>query len=224
VGGGPGVYACWLACAGYEVHLIDPVPVHLEQARAASNAQPGHPIAGLSLGDARQLARPDESADAVLLLGPLYHLTERADRIQAWLEARRVLRPGGRVIAAAISRFASALDGLARGLLRDPQFVPIVEEDLRVGRHRNATANPEYFTTAYFHRPEELRREAEDADLAAEVTLSVEGPLWLVPNLEALQGSAEGRALTLRFMREIEQEPSLLGASAHILQIARRPP
>ena len=78
-----------------------------------------------TLGDARKLAFPDRSADAVLLLGPLYHLTERADRLAALREARRVLRPGGVVFAAAISRFASLLDGLARDLLDDPDFRPI---------------------------------------------------------------------------------------------------
>src|SRR5437870_12160483 len=36
VGGGPGHYALWLAALGYEVHLVDPVPLHLEQARRRS--------------------------------------------------------------------------------------------------------------------------------------------------------------------------------------------
>ncbi len=224
IGGGPGAYACWLAREGYEVHLVDPVSLHLDQARAASSAQPDHPVASITLGDTGHLARPDESADAALLLGPLYHLTEREDRIRAWSEARRVLRPGGRAIAAAISRFASVLDGIARGFLQDPRFVPIVEGDLRDGLHRNTTGHPEYFTTAFLHRPEELAGEAEDAGFVAEAALAVEGPAWLVRDLEALLRRAEGRAVILRFLRKIEHEPSMLGSSAHILQIARRPP
>src|SRR5262247_763648 len=74
VGGGPGVYAAHLARAGYEVHLVDPVPLHVEQARAASAAQPDAPIRSVEVGDARALAAGDRSVDAVLLLGPLYHL------------------------------------------------------------------------------------------------------------------------------------------------------
>jgi len=44
VGGGPGIYACWLAKEGYEIHLIDPIPLHAEQARQASQNQPGFSI------------------------------------------------------------------------------------------------------------------------------------------------------------------------------------
>jgi len=95
VGGAAGIHAAPLATNGYEIHLIDPVPLHVEQASAV----PG--LASATIGDARNLDRPDASVDAVLLLGPLYHLTERADRVAALAEARRVLRLGG-VVAAAI--------------------------------------------------------------------------------------------------------------------------
>ena len=74
VGGAAGAHAVPLAAQGHEVHLIDPVPLHIEQARAV----PG--LASVTLGDARALRWPDATVDAVLLLGPLYHLTERADR------------------------------------------------------------------------------------------------------------------------------------------------
>ena len=95
IGGGAGAYACWLAARGYQVHLSDPVAKHVEQARAASLRQPAHPLASAEVGDARHLAQPDSSADAVLLLGPLYHLVEREERLACLREARRVLRPGG---------------------------------------------------------------------------------------------------------------------------------
>ncbi|HKG33142.1 MAG TPA: class I SAM-dependent methyltransferase, partial [Gemmatimonadales bacterium] len=36
IGGGPGRYALWLAGRGYRVYLVDPVPLHIEQARTAS--------------------------------------------------------------------------------------------------------------------------------------------------------------------------------------------
>jgi ubiquinone/menaquinone biosynthesis C-methylase UbiE len=71
VGAGPGVYACWLASLGYQVHLYDPVPLHVTQAEEASKAHSTHPVASFTVGDARALGRPDDSTDAVLLLGPL---------------------------------------------------------------------------------------------------------------------------------------------------------
>ncbi len=119
VGGGAGVYAIPLASAGYQVHLIDPVPLHVEQAAAASR-QAGTPLASISAGDARELPMADDSADAVLLLGPLYHLTSREDRVTALREARRVLRPGGIAIAKALSRFYPVFEELAGGPAGQP--------------------------------------------------------------------------------------------------------
>ncbi len=222
VGGGPGAYACRLAGRGYAVRLVDAVPLHVEQARAASRLQPDFPLAAADLGDARRLDRPDATADAVLLLGPLYHLTERADRLAAWREARRVLRPGGVMLAAAISRFASTLDGLRGGFFDDPAFAAMAERDLRDGQHRNPTGDPRYFTTAYFHRPEELAAEARAAGLRHEATLGVEGPGWLLQDFEAWWADAARRERLLAAARALEAEPALLGVSAHLLAVARK--
>ena len=73
------------------------------------------PIQSISLGDARNLEWGDGSVDVVLLLGPLYHLPVRSDRIAALSEAFRVLKPGGLLFAVGISRFASTLSGLIDG-------------------------------------------------------------------------------------------------------------
>ncbi len=126
--------------------LLDAVPLHVDQAREVSSRQPDHPFTAV-VGDARELPYEDQSADAVVLFGPLYHLTERDDRLRALAEARRVLRPDGVVLAAAISRFASLSDGLKYGLLEDPAFVQIVSRDLDEGQHRNPGDHPNYFTT-----------------------------------------------------------------------------
>jgi SAM-dependent methyltransferase len=222
VGGGPGLYACWLAGLGYQVHLYDPVPLHVAQAEEASRAQPAHPVASCAVRDARALGRPDGSTDAVLLLGPLYHLTDRADRLAALREARRVLRPGGTLVAAAISRFASALDGLRGGYLDDPAFAAIALRDLADGQHRNSTGHPAYFTTAFFHHPDELRQEVADAGLTQGHLLAVEGPAWLLQDFDAHWDDPGRRERLLDVVRRTEADPSLLGASAHLLAVARK--
>ena len=213
VGGGPGAYAAWLAERGYSVHLVDAVPLHVEEARRRGGFT-------AELGDARHLAHDDSSFDVVLLLGPLYHLTERADRLLALAEARRVVRPGGFVAVAAISRFASLLDGLVHGYLRDPAFRAIVERDLAEGQHRNPDGRVEWFTTAFFHDPDELRAETAEAGLTLAGLFGLEGPGWLVSRL---WDEPDGRDLMLFAARAVETEPSLLGLSAHLLAIATRP-
>ena len=215
VGGGPGTYVPWLAGLGYEVHLVDPVPLHVEQAREAGART-------ARVGDARTLKEPAAGVDAVLLLGPLYHITERAGRVRALAEARRVVRKGGLVAAAAISRFASLFDGLFTGALDDPAFRAVVERDLVDGQHRNPTSRPEWFTTAFFHDPGELREEVSDAGLRLEELVGLEGPAWLLPDVEERWADGEHRERLLAAARAMEREPSLLGLSAHLLAVARR--
>ena len=183
-GGGPGHYSSWLARHGYEVHLVDAVPLHVEYALDASEAQPDTPIASLTVGDARKLDLPDESVDAVLLLGPLYHLTDRTQRVAAMAEGKRVLRNGGVLLGAAISRFAPILDHMKHGTLGDSEIDSIVEHGLREGQYRNPTENVNYFTTAYLHLPSELKEEVEEAGLRWEATVAVEGAGWLVQDFK----------------------------------------
>jgi SAM-dependent methyltransferase len=221
VGGGPGAYACWLAARGYEVHLIDPVPLHVSQALEASVRQPSHPLGSARLGDARALAHPGHSADVVLLLGPLYHLTDRADRLRALREAHRVLRPGGVLFAVGISRFASFLDGLATGWLQDPAFARIVERDLRDGQHRNPTRQPGWFTTAFLHHPDELAAEVAEAGLTVREVLGVEGPPGVSGDAWRRFDEAD-RARLLGLLELVERERSLLGSSPHLMVVAQR--
>ena len=221
VGGGPGSYACWLARGGYEVHLVDPVPLHVEQASAASQVQPDHPIAELRVGDARHLDRADNSVDVVLMLGPLYHLTERNERIAALQESYRILRKCGIIFAVAISRYASTLDGMTQGIM-DPEFIKIADRDLRNGQHRNPNEHPAYFTTAFLHRPEELKSEIEAVGFNFEGLFGIQGPAWLLQNLEEQWTDPNCRERLLSIARSLESELSVIGVSAHIMAIARK--
>jgi ubiquinone/menaquinone biosynthesis C-methylase UbiE len=212
VGGGPGAYSLWLAERGYEVHLLDPVELHVTQARAAG-------VASAQAGDARSLPFGDATADAVLLLGPLYHLPDADDRRRALEEARRVLRPGGVVAAAAISRFASTIDGLRKGMLEDPQFERIIERALHDGHHVNPSRHPGWFTTAYFHEPHELAAEVAGAGFEDTGLFAIEGVGEWVGDVDAWLDDPPRRAVLLRAIERVEAEPSLLGASPHILAV-----
>jgi ubiquinone/menaquinone biosynthesis C-methylase UbiE len=216
VGGGPGAYARWLVSIGYSVHLIDPVPLHVEQANSLASSMSG--AMTVQLGDARHLDVDDATFDTVLMLGPIYHLTERADRVAALVQARRVVRGDGPIAIAMISRFVSLLDGLANRYLGDPAFEAIVEQDLRDGQHRNPTDRPEYFTTAFFHHPDDVEPELADAGLQLDALYGVEGPAWLLPELLEDEPGWED---ALRAARALETEARLLWMSGHVLAIAR---
>jgi ubiquinone/menaquinone biosynthesis C-methylase UbiE len=220
VGGGPGTYAAPLARRGYRVHLVDPVPLHVEQARQTAGAASATGLTA-ALGDARELAEPDESQDVVLLFGPLYHLTEAADRQRALAQARRVLVPGGRLLAMAVCRFASLLDGLYSDWLDDPVFRPIVDRDLTDGQHRNPdpVGRPQFFTTAYFHTPDGLTSEIEQAGFTSVAVYGVEGPGW---PLRQQWADPRWREHILFAARSAETQPSLIGFSHHLIAAATK--
>lgn len=222
IGGGTGAYACPLARAGYRVHLVDPVAAHVDTAiqRAAAS---GVSLASATVGDARAIDAADASADAVLLFGPLYHLTAAEDRLAALAEAHRLLRPGGVLLAAAISRFASLHDGLAHGWLTDPVFAGLLDGVRTDGVHRNTepARYPQWFTLAYFHRPAELAAEVRAAGFDSADVLAVEGPGSFRDDLDL--ADPVGRAAVLAAIESVEAESSLLGASSHLMAVARRP-
>ena len=222
VGGGPGAHACWLAKRGYEVHLIDIAPMHVEMAIAASARQIEAPLASAAAGDARSLSWNDKSLDAVLMFGPLYHLTAKEDRVRALSEAHRVLKSDGILMAVGVSRFASTMDGLRQGFLKDPQFAAIAAQDRKDGQHRNPTGRPEYFMDTFFHHPDELRRETAEAGFAVAGIYGLEGPSWLVPGFDEWWADPAHRQRLLEVARTLESEPSLLGISAHLMIVARK--
>ncbi|MFL5565246.1 MAG: class I SAM-dependent methyltransferase [Gemmatimonadaceae bacterium] len=221
VGGAAGAYAFWLAERGYDLRLFDASPRLVDVARRR-NADAVVKLAECSVADARALPNADESAAMVLLLGPLYHLVDEQDRKAALSEAMRVLRPGGVLIAAAIARSASALDGLSREMLRDPEFARIVDRDLVDGHHLNPTKRPDYFTTAYFHWPEDLRREVSDAGFEVVALYGIEGPAWILPDFVERWNDPQRRAIILQIARALESEASVVGCSAHLIVVGRK--
>jgi SAM-dependent methyltransferase len=215
VGGGPGAYAAWLCERGDRVHVIDPIPLHVEQAMAADPRVTGE------VGDARHLKQASSSVDAVLLLGPLYHLVERDDRLQALAEARRVLRPGGVLLAAGISRFAGLLDLLVNELLHKPEVRPVVAAAIESGVFLGDVDG--LFTTAYFHLPRDLRAEVEDAGFSGVQILSVEGPGFLAADFERRWADPVQRETMLWAAEVVESEPEMLAAASHLLAVGRSP-
>ena len=215
-------FTCFGFSTHYTVHLIDAIPRHIQQAQEAAKQQPDCPLERIIVGDARHLDYDDQSVNVVLLLGPLYHLTERVDRLKALEESHRVLHPNGLLMAVGISRFISTINCLTEGMITDPVFVPLIERDLQDGQHRNPTDDPSYFTTSFFHHPDELAAEVSEAGFQLESLLAIEGPARLVKDFADHWQVKERREWLLKIVRQLESEPYLLGVSAHIMAVARK--
>ncbi|WP_025273255.1 class I SAM-dependent methyltransferase [Haloglycomyces albus] len=210
VGGATGVHSAWLHDDGHNVTLIDPVESQVEQARSI-------PGITATVGDARDLPFADNSFDVVLLLGPLYHLLDRSDRVRALAEAGRVAR--STVVIATINRTASWTDSLRR---RGPSSEPLMttDEDLALIETGALDIPESAFTRAYLHWPAGIAAEAADADLSLQSQALVEGPVYEHSRLEEFWAHEPTRDNILRVLRRVETEPSLLCTGSHLLTIA----
>lgn len=219
VAGGTGPYAVWLAEMGYQVSLLDLVPSHVAQAQEKANT--ARVVVDCVEGDARALPWADNTFDVVLVMGALYHLQDRDDRLACLREAHRVLKPGGALLASYISRWASLFDGYRYGFVADGRFAAILDEDLSSGRHENAFGHPLWFTSSYFHTPDEIREELASVEFEGIQVLPVEGFTSVTGVPEDLRIEV-GMAKLSNHLRATETEPALIGVSSHLISISRK--
>jgi len=220
-GGGPGRYAIELARRGYQVTLFDLSPECLGLAEKKA-AEAGLALAGYEQGTATDLSRfSDEAFDAVLLLGPLYHLLGEEDRRQALAEVRRVLKPGGLLFAAFISRYAVP----RYAALYDPTWPLEQQERLEVllatGR-LPPRGGGELEFLAHFDHPSQVGPLVQSEGFEVQAILGVEG---LVDRIEtevnALSGQAWEAWVDLNYRVAPDQLPR--GARPHHSRLYRPP-
>lgn len=221
VGGGPGIYSEWLAELGHRVFLVDPVEKHIIQASKRAKKFKGTFQA--VLGEARKLELEDNTMDVVILHGPLYHLQEKPDRIQAIKEARRILKPGGFVLGFAINYTASTLVGLLNGFIHNEDFYEMCKAELSSGKHHPASSLPGLLPEAYFHKPEELKNEFEEAALQHLETLPVESFIWLDSKYFESRGNEAKKQKIMELVKLTENDKNLLALSPHMMIAARKP-
>lgn len=219
VGGASGTYSFFVAGLGHEVHLVDLVPKHVEQAKSRAEETDVPALASMRVGDARALEFPDESADVLIMHGPLYHLTAIEDRKLAVAEAWRVLRPGGILLAFAITRYAGAVYGITRGLIYDAGYRRMIRTEVETGQRTNPPDGINTLPNAFFHLPEELGSELEAVGFSCEALLGIIGPAWLVPEIDTAWREPAKRACMIEMARLLENEPVL---GPRILGVGRK--
>ncbi len=218
IGGGPGRYALMLAQSNYEVTLVDLAPANV----AWANEQfAQHKIqAHAELGDARDLSRyQDATFDAVLMLGPLYHLSKREDRLRAIAEAGRVLRRDGMLFSMMLTLAAAIYEGFNRwpeGILQEEKLQML----LSAGSGFNFERNPHDFEGVYYCHPEEVVPLHAEQGFRKLALAGCEGVLG--GRREQLKALAPELQLAwVNLMLSICEEPSILGASERLLYVGQ---
>lgn len=224
IGGGTGEYSRWLAGMGHEVYLLELSPNAVEYAKEL-NRSLKQPIFKIKITNAIALDQPDEIADIVLMMGPLYHLTEKSDRLKALKEAKRVLKKGGILISATISRYGSTLWGLSvfgqkNHFIDEDVFFKMIERELTDGQHIRPEKYPGFIARAFFHLPGEIREEIAVAGFKCEKTIAVEGPVWIVPGFEEKWADDSSRKRLLEISKMVETHENIMGMSPHLLTVA----
>jgi hypothetical protein len=142
------------------------------------------------------------------------------DRKLALSEAWRVLRPGGILLAFAITRYAGAVYGITQGLIYDPEYRRMIGTEVKTGHRTNPPDGINTLPNAFFHLPDELGSELEVAGFGCEAVLGVIGPAWLVPEIDTAWGEPTKRACMIEMARLLENEPVL---GPRILGVGRKP-
>lgn len=221
IGGGAGYYSFWLQEKGHQATLVDLSPVNIELVKKHSQ-KTGVQLTASGIGDATDLKFKEEQFDLVLLLGPLYHLTDKEDRLKALSEAKRVLKPGGTLLAAVISRYASLFDGFKRGLIADDEFEKILIADLTTGVHLNETENVEYFTTAYFHTPSEIKNEITASELKFDKLIAIESFGWIMDDATVKSQDSIYMNKLRKVINLVETNADIMAMSPHIMAVASK--
>ena len=223
VGGATGVYSFWLASLGHKIDLIDMVPAHIDQCKKKEK-ETGISLNSINIGDACDISFDENTYDMVLLMGPLYHLVNREDRIKALKESYRVIKTDGILIVSAISRYAALFDGYRLDHVSDPAYRKILEGSIDNGIYSNDSGNDAYFTDAYFHLPDELRSEIVESGFEFDTLLAVEGFGNLFNDMEERLRTRDVSYLkmTLNHIKMAESDPSIIGVSNHLMAVGKK--
>ena len=232
IGGAYGEYSWWLSSLGYEVHLFDLSETNIEMSKELAAEYPGVSLKSAEVCDARDIPRPDKSADAVLLMGPLYSITEYEERILAIKESFRLLKDDGVLFSAALTPYSVLVSRLAvyhaddtkiRRELDNPDVMAMMERALLDGCY----VNPERKLTpglgsSHLHTAKALRAELSIGGFATESVHGVMGGAWLAPNLDELLANKDTRETLMKTVRMMDTHEEIIGLSGHMLAVSRK--
>lgn len=232
IGGAYGEYSWWLASLGYEVHLFDLSETNIKMSEELAAEYPNVRLKAAEACDARSIPRPSGSADAILLMGPLYSITEYEERILAIKECGRLLKKDGILFSAALTPFSvlvpriatyHADDSKKRKELDDPAVMAMISRALDDGCY----INPERkvatgLGSSHLHTAKALREELTRGGFVTSSVHGVMGGAWLAPNVEELLEKEETKAVLMETVRMLDTHEEILGLSGHLLAVSKK--
>ena len=234
IGGAYGEYSWWLASLGYTVHLFDLSETHIAMSAELAAEYPGTKLASAVVCDARSVPMPEKSADAVLLMGPLYSITEYEERILAIKESCRLLKDNGLLFSAALTPYSVLVSRLdvyrvddtkKRRELEDPAVIAIIERALEDGCYENPEKRiASGLGSSHLHTAKALREELLRGGFDTDSVHGVMGGAWLAPNLDALLENPETKEVLMKTIRMLDTHEEIIGLSGHMLAVSRKRP
>ena len=232
IGGAYGEYSYWLASLGYEVHLFDLFPKNIEMSNELGKEYPECSLKSAEVCDALSVPRKDKSADAVLLMGPLYHITDYSERILAIKESTRLLKDNGILFSAALTPFSVLLHNITvynplgenpDKTLEKPEFIKMVERELHDGHHINPD-NTIYsgLGSAYLHTAKALRKELCEGGFSDTVVHGIMGGAWLANYIDELMKNDVSRNALMNTVRLLDTCEEIIGLSGHLLAVSKK--
>lgn len=231
IGGAYGEYSWWLSSLGYEVHLFDLSETNIRMSEELENDYPNVHLGSAMVCDARSIPRPDKSADAILLMGPLYSITEFEERILAIKESYRLLKDDGVLFCAALTPYSVLIprittyraDDTKKDELDDPAVIAIIERALRDG----CWVNPERkiangLGNSHLHTAKALKDELLCGGFITSTVHGVMGGAWLAPNLNKLLEDDETRNVLMKTVRMLDTHEEIIGLSGHLLAVSKK--
>lgn len=218
VGAGTGVYSMYYAERGHEVTATDLTPKHVEIIESKIRANPTLRMNAKVANATELIDFENDTFDVVLCLGPMYHLIDRDAQEKCLSECLRVLKPGGILALAYITKFSvfPYLLKSDRKFLKESWIHRIVDKGFTSSSEEDC-----FWTDAYFHSPQEFEDLLQEKRTDKLLHVASDGISPLIsPLVDGL--SPEEFEIWIAYHLKTCHEPSTLGSSSHALYICKK--
>lgn len=204
---GTGVYSFYLAEKGHCVTACDLVEHNVKVIRSSPESVRLNDIKVCNVLDLSCFQ--DKSFDIVLCMGALYHLKNIQEKERAVNECKRVLKPDGLLVLSYLNKFACIAANVNIGL---------TNIDEAIAWYKYSFVDDSVFTLT---TPEEMSALEKRCGLEAVHRIGADGVAYIISE-KLNNANNDNFNKWMEYHFEICEEPSILGASIHGLDICKK--